>query len=491
MIVYNEIEPYAAEWLKNLIAAGHIAPGRVDRRSIADLRVEDVSAQHQAHFFAGIGVWSHALRLAGWPDDLPVWTGSCPCQPFSAAGRKKGTNDARHLWPEWFRLIRQCRPAVVLGEQVASPLGLAWFDSVRADLEGEGYAVAAADLCAAGVGAPHIRQRLYFVAVADGQRRQELGVHLRQRTARQALSQAPGRGAVGHQQLDLFGGAQADAYGSARRQGRANRARSASGTSTVDDGSGLGDDSTARILGDAGSSRLEEWTGEPSDDDAQREAPERAGREPGPVGGFWAGADWIACKDGRTRPVEPGPQQMADGFAESMGRVRADTISKIQAEVIRAGITENDAREALQVLWSALAEETVQRSSGRCRSLHEAPVLLTFLRELAREGWHLLDNVPSTCWEDAAAGLRELRQSTPSTSCTSPGRGHLEQYSVKLAHALSILSQAITSALEECWVIPHPLAYGAPSSVGRLRAYGNAIVGPLAAAFIESVIELL
>lgn len=62
MIVYNEIEPYAADWLENLIAAEHIAPGRVDRRSISDLRPADVSATHQAHFFAGIGVWSHALR---------------------------------------------------------------------------------------------------------------------------------------------------------------------------------------------------------------------------------------------------------------------------------------------------------------------------------------------------------------------------------------------------------------------------------------------
>lgn len=170
--IYNEIEPYAAEWLQNLIAQGNIANGRVDTRSVADLLPDDVAGAGQRHFFAGIGVWSLALRLAGWPDDLAVWTGSCPCQPFSQAGRGRGFADDRHLWPEWFRLIEECRPAVVLGEQVASKDGLAWFDAVRADLERSGYAVGVADLCAAGVGAPHIRQRLYWVADAMRARRE-------------------------------------------------------------------------------------------------------------------------------------------------------------------------------------------------------------------------------------------------------------------------------------------------------------------------------
>jgi DNA (cytosine-5)-methyltransferase 1 len=162
--LYNDIDPYAAEWTRNLIAAGHVAPGVVDERSIEDLRPADVDGPGQRHFFAGIGVWSYALRLAGVPDDASVWTGSCPCQPFSRAGGRRGAADERHLWPAWFRLIAECRPAVVLGEQVAGPDGRAWLAAVRADLEGSGYAVGVADLCAAGVGAPHIRQRLYFVA---------------------------------------------------------------------------------------------------------------------------------------------------------------------------------------------------------------------------------------------------------------------------------------------------------------------------------------
>jgi len=179
--LYNEIEPYAAQWLRNLIAAGRIAPGDVDERSIHELAAADLRGYTQVHFFAGIGVWSYALRLAGWPDDRPVWTGSCPCQPFSAAGKGAGFADERHLWPAFHHLIRECRPPVVFGEQVASKDGLKWLDAVQFDLEGAGYAVGAADLCAAGVGAPHIRQRLYWVADAnlpDAARQQPIRVSL-------------------------------------------------------------------------------------------------------------------------------------------------------------------------------------------------------------------------------------------------------------------------------------------------------------------------
>ena len=154
---YNEIDPKAAAWLRELIDQGHIAPGDVDERSIEDVRPEDLRGYTQCHFFAGIGVWSYAARLAGWPDDRPLWTGSCPCQPFSAAGKRGGTADKRHLWPAFFDLIRERRPAVVLGEQVASKDGLGWLDIVSADLEGADYAFGAVDTCAAGFGAPHIR----------------------------------------------------------------------------------------------------------------------------------------------------------------------------------------------------------------------------------------------------------------------------------------------------------------------------------------------
>ncbi len=169
---YNENCKFSAQWLRNLIAAGHIAPGDVDERDIRDVIPNELFGYTQCHFFGGVGVWSYALRQAGWPDDRPVWTGSCPCQPFSPAGRGKGFADERHLWPHWFHLIGQRRPGVVFGEQIAARDGLAWLDLVQADLEGADYAVGCVDLCAAGFGAPHWRQRLFFVADADRQRSQ-------------------------------------------------------------------------------------------------------------------------------------------------------------------------------------------------------------------------------------------------------------------------------------------------------------------------------
>ena len=171
---YNEFDPYAAQWLRNLIAAGHIAPGIVDERSIEDVTPADLAGFTQCHFFAGVGVWSLALRKAGWPDDRPVWTGSCPCQPFSAAGAGAGFADARHLWPSFAWLIGQCRPPVVFGEQVASKAVEPWVDLVHADMEALGYAFGGIPFPSAGVGAPHIRDRLFWVADTCGQRRQQV-----------------------------------------------------------------------------------------------------------------------------------------------------------------------------------------------------------------------------------------------------------------------------------------------------------------------------
>jgi DNA (cytosine-5)-methyltransferase 1 len=160
---YNEIDPYAAQWLRNLIAAGHIAPGVVDERSIQDITPNELEQYTQCHFFAGIGIWSLALRRAGWPDERPVWAGSCPCQPFSAAGAGAGFDDERHLWPDWFHLIDQCRPSAIFGEQVEAAIRHSWLDLIQTDLEAIGYACGAVGFPAAGVGAPHIRQRLYWM----------------------------------------------------------------------------------------------------------------------------------------------------------------------------------------------------------------------------------------------------------------------------------------------------------------------------------------
>lgn len=227
---YNDDDPWCVAWLDALVSSGVLPYGPIDSRSITAVSAADLRGFRACHFFAGIGGWAEALRLAAWPDTIQVWTGSC-CQPFSNAGLGRGATDARHLWPEWYRLICECRPTAILGEQTAGARGLDWLDVVRADLEDAGYAVAAAGLPACGVGAPHRRQRLWFVA--------DRGVD---------LTASGGRAGIG----------------------------------------------TAAT---------------------RRESPEPS---PGP----WSRVEWIACADGRRRPIEPGILPLAYGVPGRMGRLR-------------------------------------------------------------------------------------------------------------------------------------------------------------------------
>ncbi|MEX7662329.1 DNA cytosine methyltransferase [Klebsiella pneumoniae] len=274
--LYNEIDPFAAQWLRNLIAAGHIAPGEVDERSIEDVTPDDLKGFTQCHFFAGIGVWSHSLRLAGWPDDRPVWTGSCPCQPFSAAGKGDGFADERHLWPHFFHLISERRPQHVFGEQVAAGNANVWFDLVQADLEGMGYAFGLVPFTSAGIGAPHIRERAYWVANATGQL---------------------------HHQCN-------DGTNELGRKGNPEQNRM---------GGGIG------WLGNANVARLERLGG--NDGAAGWEGTTGPTAAPGvhlrplEVNGFWRDADWLLCRDGKWRPVEPGTFPLVDGAAARLGRV--------------------------------------------------------------------------------------------------------------------------------------------------------------------------
>jgi DNA (cytosine-5)-methyltransferase 1 len=168
MNYYNEIDPFCCEWLKNLIDKGLIGSGYVDSRSIEDVKPEDLNGFKQCHFFAGIGGWSYALRLAGVSDDLPVWTGSCPCQPFSVAnvvnGGSKGTADERHLLPKFIELIGGGKPSIVFGEQVANAIKWGWLDEAFGNLEAKNYTCGAAIIPALSIGAKHERKRLYWVA---------------------------------------------------------------------------------------------------------------------------------------------------------------------------------------------------------------------------------------------------------------------------------------------------------------------------------------
>ena len=255
---YNENDPFAVLWLRELIKAGLIADGEVDSRSIVDVSADDVARFRGCHFFAGIGVWALALRQANWPAHRQIWTGSCPCQPFSAAGRRTGIADKRHLWPYWYRLISQCKPATIVGEQVAGAAGREWWDLVANDLENSNYAVGAANLCACSVGAPHVRQRLFWLAHSNSNRRQR-GIQ---------------RGA---------------------------------------------DEARETVKGQAGCSSANCGLAYPDSQQRQRGEAEFAGHRVQKSASHsqthWSGAAYVQCGDGKTRPIKPGIECLVDGFA--------------------------------------------------------------------------------------------------------------------------------------------------------------------------------
>jgi len=328
MHYYNEHDPKAAAWLRELIARGLIPAGVVDERSIVDVRPHEVAGFVQQHYFAGIGGWPLALRLAGWPDDRPVRTGSCPCQPFSQAGKRKGTKDERHLWPVFRDLITFGEPAITFGEQVASADGRQWLAGVRVDLEGLGYAVGAADLCAAGcgeeaeieivdeftgevvhraagvVGPPHIRQRLFWVGVPD-----RYGW-----AARRSAAATVGLGRP------------AQSNGCTRRLGHADDARpQGRGVGFDEQPHAEGRETAQRPPGLSGVSGGVDYTlgnrRRESRHDDQRD--ERKQPDTTEHARFWSDFYVVPCGDGKTRRVGTGIQPLVDGLSYRVGSRRS------------------------------------------------------------------------------------------------------------------------------------------------------------------------
>lgn len=369
---YNEFDPKAAAWLRELIKRGLIADGDVDERSILDVAPDDLRGFTQCHFFAGIGGWSYALRLAGWPEDRPVWTGSPPCQPFSAAGAGLGRDDARHLAPHFISLVGACRPRVLFGEQVASSAVFgkaasgtrnkpastpewAWLDDLQDRLEAARYAVGASDIPAAGIGGFHIRQRTFFGAI-DGMGnaaswRERIGVNDngsgwrdkgedRTTGAIDRLADADSSRPQGH------GGSigEHDAIG---RKIKAGHCAEDCQHSRLADDNSIGckplpvselHNSKPDIEPRSNTDRLADaeacGRGEECSDDRGRTVgnstqgraagywSSRADGGPDQDQSIWRDPDWLFCRDGKFRPVEPGTFPLANGIPARVVRLR-------------------------------------------------------------------------------------------------------------------------------------------------------------------------
>jgi DNA (cytosine-5)-methyltransferase 1 len=325
---YNEFDSFAADWLEELIKDGLIPPGWVDRRPIQEVKPDEIKEFTQCHFFAGIGGWAYALRLAGWPDDRPVWTGSPPCQPFSTAGKRKGKDDERHLWPVFFSLIQKRAPNVLFGEQVASAIKPGWLDDLQDDLEGEGYAVGSAVLPACSVGAPHKRDRLFFVANAELQQHPIATAPGVQKGGRdEATNQAAGRDALAH---STEPGLQ---VGSEQRRTHAQADGAVQGQESAG-GGGLGDAERLRRCRGEGAAKRGKYDGEIA-------LREKSDNGPPGVGETWDSSTPIYCRDGKHRiiPIEPALFPLANGIPNRVGTLRGAgnaIVPQVAAEVIKA-----------------------------------------------------------------------------------------------------------------------------------------------------------
>ena len=458
---YNEIDPYAAAWLRNLIKAGLIPDGEVSTQSIVDLRPSDLSGFDQCHFFAGIGGWSQALHLAGWAPDRPVWTGSCPCQPFSVAGKGAGIDDARHLWPHFHRLIAACRPPVVLGEQVAGKAGYKWFDGVRADLEGTGYAGRAVDIPALAVGAPHIRQRLYWVAcdMADAANSGRQQATVKRSASLQPMVAGPREGR--EQFGDLRAGVLCDSHmADAQSVGREERERqdrqqdAGSGSQGRVDAAGT-DESHMADAHQGGRGRR------PRDGDGERDG-QAGGRveDHGVTAG--GGEDRLDVADAQSGGWGQGITD-AGGVREGDSS-QGPTGRSPQHGDAQFGDVADTAATRLQGSSNAGKCATgmgSQQPSGDSCGDHMADTNVSGLRQ--RGG----DHPPAGHGHTAAPEGRSGHWDDHIWLTGSDGKARRSQPGLPL------------------------LAYGVSNRVGRLRAYGNAIVPPLAAEVVKALMETL
>ena len=409
--------------------------------------------------------------------------------------KNNGFADERHLWPAFHWLIEQCRPPVVVGEQVASAAVGPWIDLVLTDLEALGYASGAYAGPAAGVGAPHLRDRSYWVAHSGGPRSSE---------QRREWYESTGLAAPGV----LDGLAYAD--------GR-ERARIADGKGRQSDGAQTGRFKGDRIvaagsellgLADCpGNGRREERAHAGGLAVGNQEKGLAAGlghdggnRRSGPTNGSWRDADWLGCRDGKWRPVEARSQQMAYGLSSLMGygRHSRDAYQTARKEIDDwCSATQTRPREALHDLWLSLAAQAdAVRSIGGPGGVPSPSVLLAFLRELACEGWHVEEGVSRAGAKAPQNGVRKLW--VPNETARSPfERGLAKQRPKQSADALHFLSSILARHASSAWPeavaadaeVGFPLGAGSPARVGRLRGYGNAIVPQQAAQFIQALME--
>ena len=521
---YNEFDKNAAAWLRELISDGLIAPGDVDERSIIDVDYKDLEGYTQHHFFAGIGGWSYALRLAQWPDNKPVWTASLPCQPFSAAGKGLGKADERHLLPHFLELVAKCKPDTIFGEQVERAIGHGWLDDLQATMEAENYAIGHCVLGAHSVSAAHIRQRLYWVADSYKQ-----GLEGRERT------ECTDKLTLGENSL-------VDGIGTSNSTGSQHRIEAAE---------------TARHRGSVESAGD---SNRMADTNGKQDNATNAGRFYFESRGN-SDIEWLYCRDGKYRPIESSSIWMVNGLSCRMVQCGDKGIAHLEInekEMKRAEKTPTYSRDILPALQREDGEEKISQFTRRYDSFQKEEILQPSLHgdglRRGNENGNIAQQPPSV--EETSQRMLSGVWKKTHAPCPSCGQESYEQRSIEFDDVVfkmppaSTLSeflgadgsrymQALRKTGDEdralldsqhsakevweslndqekdrarlhfnsrIWVYTEalkPLVDGVPrgmvhssdprntqeARVSRLRGYGNAIVPQLAAEFISAFMD--
>ena len=366
---------------------------------------------------------------------VDVISGGFPCQPFSVAGKRRGAEDDRYLWPEMLRVISELRPTWVVGENVAGIINMA-LDTVLADLEGEGYTVQAFIIPACSVDAPHRRDRCAIVAHAND---------------RQCVSEDE---AIQAGWVAACDGSRDVAYPESIGLQRKRPCWEQAGKPRPEKAQS---ERRCDVLSDAdnGGRFLRRERELPAVEETQGQRTNHGGRAPEYATGEW----W---------PAEPNVGRGLDGFSCWL-----DGIGGLSDEAKeRAG-------EILRNLREETVAETVQWTIGRFNSISQAEVLLAFLCEYEEEC-----NGSRISLESRTISERKLRDlwRTIEFARTSHRREYHSQLAREYSDTLFRLSHGAPSLMSEAWEDNtwengiERVATGVPSRVDRLKCLGNAVV---------------
>ena len=273
-------------------------------------------------------LWSdlRTFDFGAWRGLVDGLVGGYPCQPFSYAGARRGEDDPRHLWPAIAAGIRELEPRWCFFENVGGHLSLG-FREVARDLQGMGYTVAAALVTAEEVGAPHRRERLFILAVADSALLGQREPHDQARPVSRGDAREGARGGGDRSDAELAD-ANLGSGGTEPRLQHQARAEVSTGAGTVGDADGARPQGWRESLGE----RADQWSAWP----------------PGPTDAdAWGRV--LAVRPDLAPAVEPDVRGGADGTSPRLDLARSDRL-----RILGNGVVPQQAAYAWRLLWAGM-----------------------------------------------------------------------------------------------------------------------------------------